>query len=118
MESSEGITSFEYACISKNLSLVRFLLKFNPDINHFNKGDMTPLMTASAQNFSALAKLLIKKGADVNLQNSNGDTALMFSIYANSSKTTTLLLKNGADPFIKNNDGLSAFDIAGKTELK
>ena len=79
---------------------------------------MTPLMTASAQNFSALAKLLIKKGADVNLQNSNGDTALMFSIYANSSKTTTLLLKNGADPFIKNNDGLSAFDIAGKTELK
>ena len=55
LESSEGITSFEYACISKNLSLVRFLLKFNPDINHFNKGDMTPLMTASAQNFSLAA---------------------------------------------------------------
>lgn len=67
-------TPLHVAVITKNETMIKYLLENGAEINRRNNNGDTPLHLATTPE---LCGLLIQKGADVNLRNCNGDVPLV-----------------------------------------
>ena len=61
-KTSRGTTPLHYACISKNVRLVKFLVSKGADVNALNASWYSPLHYAAAENRPEAVKSLIANG--------------------------------------------------------
>ena len=111
--STEGHTPLLVATDSKQLAVVKRLLKehADPNIQHIRGG--TPLHYASSVGYLLIVQELLHHNADPNIQMTDGITPLMAATFKGHLSIIQLLLHSGADPTLQCHDnGQTALDIA------
>ncbi len=108
----DGQYCLHYACLSKNLLLVKLLLNFGADINKKDDYEDTPLHIAIKQIHNDLVKLLLFRKANPNAQTSYNTTPLHIAVKNQDHETIQDLLHYKADPHIKDLNGNNALYIA------
>lgn len=93
-----------WACKTKNLDLVEFLLQHGANSN-YHVYNVTPLNTAILYYDYQIIELLLKNGADPNTQDENGDCPIINACLNRSYKVVKLLLSYNANPNVCNKDG-------------
>ncbi|MDQ7825441.1 MAG: thermonuclease family protein [Candidatus Eremiobacteraeota bacterium] len=93
----EEIDDFVSAVRENNLSKLKELLTFNPEmVNEKDRNGKTLLQSASVQGNQKAAELLIAKGADVKAADSRGWTALHYAASYGQKGLVLLLISKGA----------------------
>eukprot|EP01155_Anaeramoeba_flamelloides_P023544 Anaeramoba_flamelloidesa807767_185.p2 GENE.a807767_185~~a807767_185.p2 ORF type:complete len:130 (+),score=15.86 a807767_185:135-524(+) len=88
-----GYTPIHLAVRKNETDIIKYLLKYNPDLNTMDKFGDTPLIDSARNNNIEVVKLLICGGADKYVKNNNGKTAMDF-ISDNKQYETALFMKN------------------------
>lgn len=109
-EGPVGSNPLAVACShSRNVEIVKFLIKNGADVNARGYNGTFPLYQAVRKNRAAIADVLIQHGANVNAKNADGATALHYAALNGMESTVNLLLIRGAE--------INARDVEGKTPL-
>ncbi|MBP5426557.1 MAG: ankyrin repeat domain-containing protein [Clostridiales bacterium] len=87
---------FRFACKTKNLSAIRFLIKENPELNKQNM-EASLLEMACEQGNILFTKELIEKGANVNQKTKDGYSMMDIALKNKNKNLTLLLLDNFAE---------------------
>lgn len=90
---------------SRDLALVRFLLKHAADVNRVNGRGETPLFFAVSFASADVVDELLAAGAAANVQDASGDTALHRAAARGEIAIASLLLSHGAGVNIVNQAG-------------
>ncbi len=107
-----------FACLEKNVELVKALIEHGAKVDKSDQYDSIALMdSAENDEIGEITQILIKSGADVNKQNKGGLTALHCAAGSNNLKTAQILTKNGADVNKQNQEGMTPlhFAVRGKS---
>ncbi|CAF1237444.1 unnamed protein product [Didymodactylos carnosus] len=108
-----GTTALWCAAASSHLNIVKLLLHYGANINHFTLTYSTPLRAATFNNQLKIVQLLVANGAAIDIQNkSHGDTCLVLAASKGLREIVYYLLRNGADPNIRSHDGATALHVA------
>lgn len=96
------------------LEMVKFLLKFNINVNLKNKNGVTPLIYALKNSNIENAELLIEAGANIIDADNDGETTLMYAVLDGTDTVKFLLKYNGVINMINlvDNDGYTALGYA------
>lgn len=109
-----GETAIIIAADIGNSEIAKKLIDSGANINEFNNGGLSILMTFVSWGYP---DFLIDLGANIDFQcKKNGETALMLAVQLNKFDMVDLLVKRGADISIKNNKGKTAFDFSYKID--
>jgi len=115
INAQKGLSDSEYYAI---------MLK-NNNLDFLDDNGFTPLMYASAIGNYNIVRLLLTgirnegiSGANLNLRNLEGRTALMFAANRNHTICVKLLLEHRPDLTIKDQDGFTAYEYAGREDIK
>ena len=82
---------------SRNMDVIKLLLKHKTNTNIFDSNGHTCLHTAAFHDDSTdIIQLLIEHGADVNAKVDGGTSALNLSVHQGNTKVSEFLRKNGA----------------------
>ncbi len=127
-----GKTALMGAVYSKNIELIKALLKAGAPVDQKDNEGGTALLTMITMgNFDeqpkiAVMKILLDAGANINETNNEGNSVLHESLFPGDSEMRKFLISKGADSSIVNKKGKTALDqaiingnlIAVKTLLK
>ncbi len=91
------------AAETKNLSLLRAILRRGVDPNVRNNEGQTALMICAKNGFLKGVKFLLSLGADLNLRDENSYTALHYAVESGKEEVVLALLKAGAEIEARNN---------------
>jgi len=91
---------------------VERMLKWNPNVNHRDSENATPLILASWSGHATIVNLLLTRKPDVNAKTTSGHTALMRVCMNGHEVIVRMLLDNGADCNVKTNHGGTALLFA------
>lgn len=97
-----------------NPQVAELLLDSGADINAVSKNRFiaTPLQSALAAQWTAVARLLIARGANVNCRGDGGFSPLHEAASSGQLEIARLLLKHGAKLDARTDDGKTPLDIA------
>ena len=84
--------------------MIKFLLERGAAINHKDKDNYTPLLTASWKGQTEAVVLLIQKGAKVQATDSSLKSCLHLAVEHDNSTTLEALLENGAAGLVNATD--------------
>lgn len=101
-----------YACASKSLKMVKYLVENGFDINQTNSFENTPFLIACTDSSTAVLRYLVEKGTDIFAKNINGRGALHFCVKGSNIENLTYLLSLGLDIEARDNDGFTPYLIA------
>lgn len=109
---SDGWTALMEAVNNGDLSLVKYLVKVEGNVNRQQKDGWSALhLTANKSNKggdelqAAIANLLIQHGADINLQNIHNNTPLKLAALSDRPEVMRVLLAAKADPKLADTEG-------------
>lgn len=91
-----GATLLHYAVDSKNMDIIKFLIKTGADLNAKDRYGQPPLHWAAQKGKAEICKILIDHGADVNAKDNYGETPLAIAEQNNKTEVIELLNKYGA----------------------
>ena len=115
-------TPLHGAAHSRNLEMVRILIKYNPaDIETGDSSGRTPLFDALDSGYlqgGSILRLFLQHGADINARSGDGQTPLHWALTYGPLEAVRMLLENGADIEAKDNDGKTALQKAVKRGQK
>jgi uncharacterized protein len=105
-----GTTAFIETIISKNATIVKFMLNIGADFQSISSKGWRPIHYAAQIGNVDMLKLLIEFGNPVDLKDKYGNTALWYACYSfknddESQELVEFLIKAGADPFLLNDSG-------------
>ncbi|KAG5797164.1 hypothetical protein H9Q69_003773 [Fusarium xylarioides] len=120
-DSTDGIPgwdAFIIACERGRLSIAKYFAE-ERDINVDRNGSngMTPLITATQSQQTAIMEYLVKRGAHIDVIDNDGSTALLHAVTKKRVGAVEWLVKHGADVRKQNNKGISPLKLA-KEELR
>ncbi|KAG5758333.1 hypothetical protein H9Q72_013528 [Fusarium xylarioides] len=120
-DSTDGIPgwdAFIIACERGRLSIAKYFAE-ERDINVDRNGSngMTPLITATQSQQTAIMEYLVKRGAHIDVIDNDGSTALLHAVTKKRVRAVEWLVKHGADVRKQNNKGISPLKLA-KEELR
>lgn len=101
-----------YACASKSLKMVKYLVENGFDINQTNSFENTPFLIACTDSSTAVLRYLVEKETDIFAKNINGRGALHFCVKSANVENLTYLLSLGLDIEARDNDGFTPYLIA------
>lgn len=87
------MTPLMYACINRNLKIVKYLIKNGADVNMQEYKENTALMYASIFGSIEIVEYLLVNGAKTGIQNIGGTTACMFAYKYGNNDIVKLLRK-------------------------
>ena len=106
-----GITALILAVTSKDMRMIKFLLKAGTNTNLQTNTGSTALMNATwllpTNNINLIIRLLLDNGADPNIQDDNRGTALIMASDEGNILNVKLLLDHRVNINIQDNNGHS-----------
>ncbi len=117
---NHGMTPLHWAVTTDDVTadtkaLVDVLLTHGAQINTFDSGHSTPLMSAALTNQNPdLVRLLLAHGAQVNVSNDLGWTPLLDAMVRRQPQTVQLLLQHGAQVHCRTKAGDTPRTLAKK----
>mmetsp|Transcript_38328 Transcript_38328/g.96420 ORF Transcript_38328/g.96420 Transcript_38328/m.96420 type:complete len:401 (-) Transcript_38328:98-1300(-) len=111
----DGSLPFNFAAASGNVELAKLLLSKATNkeeaINHPNRNNATPLLSAVKSGSMPMVELLLGEGADVSVRTrQEGTTCLHIAALMGDVAMVTLLLKHNASPAVKDNLNLDVIE--------
>lgn len=100
-----GRTALIEACISGDASVVREILKHNPDITICPQYGAPALTAAAKGGHTEIVKTLLDAGADIDLPDRSGQTALWWALHWGKADTVDYLLQRNASTQTIDNRG-------------
>ncbi|VDI02941.1 Hypothetical predicted protein [Mytilus galloprovincialis] len=79
VKDKEGRSPFYVACEKGRIAVVRYLMKYNEDINAGNADETTALSATCQNGHTEVAQLLLDNKADINITNINNQNTLYFA---------------------------------------
>ncbi|VDI47760.1 blast:Ankyrin-1 [Mytilus galloprovincialis] len=121
VKDKEGRSPFYVACEKGRIAVVRYLMKYNEDINAGNADETTALSATCQNGHTEVAQLLLDNKADININNINNQNTLYFACLSGNVKLVKLLLTGDYNVDVKSRDafgqtGLHAACQNGHTE--
>tara|TARA_R110002110_G_C13467497_1_gene719392 strand:- start:3848 stop:6112 length:2265 start_codon:yes stop_codon:yes gene_type:complete len=111
---TRALTPLSYAASQDDLSMVKFLLAHNANIDETDHMCWTALMQAARANAEKTVDYLLQTA---NLKKTDMLQALLWATNSGHQKIVTLLLKSGTNPFqVDTNDKLSAIACAANNK--
>ena len=119
LKDPSGQTALHYAVQSKNVELVKYLVKEGADINAKARGDVTPLLMSldRALGDPPISLALLELGADVNIPDANKDTPLIKATVDSTDEVVEALLAKGAKVNAKGMNGVTALHQAAMNAM-
>jgi ankyrin repeat protein len=111
----DGFTALHYvAFFGGDPECAALLLDSGADVNAVSRNPMrvTPLHSAAAGRYDAVAQLLVERGADVNATQQGGFTALHAAAQNGDTELAAFLMAHGADLHRTTDDGRTAASLA------
>ncbi|MGB8951355.1 MAG: ankyrin repeat domain-containing protein [Candidatus Aminicenantales bacterium] len=96
-KTERGTTPLHYACMSKNLGVVEFLIEKGADVNAQNDSLYVPLHYAAAYNMPEAINLLIKQEAKIEARSREEETPLHMAAASGAVEAAENLIQRGAD---------------------
>ncbi|XP_067950854.1 putative ankyrin repeat protein RF_0381 [Watersipora subatra] len=78
--------------------LVDLLARHGCEVNHSNKGKLTPLMISASKGWNGVIQTLLLADCDLEKVDGESCTALCLAVQSKHPETVRLLLQNGANP--------------------
>ncbi|CAG2227855.1 unnamed protein product [Mytilus edulis] len=121
VKDKEGRSPFYVACEKGRIAVVRYLMKYNEDINAGNADETTALSATCQNGHTEVAQLLLDNNADINISNIYNQNTLYFACLSGNVKLVKLLLTGEYNVDVKSRDtfgqtGLHAACQNGHTE--
>jgi ankyrin repeat protein len=106
---TEGKTALYKAATSRDVKLIRYLLKYDakPDVPD-KKTRVTPIMVSAELGDASSVRSFVRAKASLDLQDINGETVLIKSLRSGKRKIVEMLLKAGADTTLVDYTGRTA----------
>ena len=116
--SPDGFSLLGLACFFGHEAAARTLLDLGSDVNTVSQNAMrvTPLHSAAAGEYPALAALLLGAGANVDAVQHGGYTPLHSAAQNGNLPLARLLLERGADPTAQTDEGQTAQTLATEND--
>ncbi|CAG2216437.1 unnamed protein product [Mytilus edulis] len=111
VKDKEGRSPFYVACEKGHIAVVRYLMRYNEDINAKNMDNTTALSATCLNGHTEVAQLLLDNKADINIANNLNQDTLYFACFNGNVKLVNLLLFGEFKVDITNRD------IIGQTAL-
>ncbi|KAJ0414214.1 ankyrin repeat-containing domain protein [Aspergillus carlsbadensis] len=108
-------TALMYAAELGDVTMVKWLLAHNADLNATDHANWSPLRYAVNSNQKEIVREMLKHGPNLNIKDTDGDTALMRAA-SHDAELVEMLLDAGADPEIENGSELTAINVAVTSE--
>ncbi|MBS0011311.1 MAG: ankyrin repeat domain-containing protein [Bacteroidales bacterium] len=108
----ENISPLIYAVANKNLTTVKALLEYEPDIEIITNSGESALHIAAKDNMPEIAEALIRAEAEINLQDTRGATPLHYAAAYGNFYVCDLLIYYYADIDALAKDGSTALAAA------
>ena len=98
-------TLAHFAAYANNVDMLKYLRRFEHDIDQSHYGDATPLYLATTSDAAAAVFYLIQMGCDMNQRRTlNGYTPFFMAVWSNSLEVMRVLKENGCDLSLNAND--------------
>ncbi|VDI42961.1 serine/threonine-protein phosphatase 6 regulatory ankyrin repeat subunit A [Mytilus galloprovincialis] len=104
VKDKEGRSPFYVACEKGRIAVVRYLMKYNEDINAENLDKTTALSATCLNGHTILAQLLLDNKADMNITNKLNQNSLHFACLKGNVKLVNVLLFGDYNVDINNVD--------------
>ena len=98
-------TALHSALVEGHLQVIRYLLRYNVDVNYRDSADDTPLLLASWKGHQDIVQYLLNHGADVTLLDNHHNSALTVAAFHGHVNVVQLLLEHDADVHYLDNEG-------------
>lgn len=121
------MTPLMYACTSADFTMVKYLLKYKPNLNLQNFNGNTALMeiftNKNIEEAKKIFKILINTpGINLNLKNNKGQTVIIRAVIANNTNKEQSFIKEllikKANLTITDKEGKKAMDHTNNPQLK
>ncbi|VDI16367.1 26S proteasome non-ATPase regulatory subunit 10, partial [Mytilus galloprovincialis] len=116
VKDKEGRSPFYVACEKGRIAVVRYLMKYNEDINAGNADETTALSATCQNGHTEVAQLLLDNKADINITNINNQNTLYFACLSGNVKLVKLLLTGEYNADVKSRDTFGQTDTTIKDE--
>ncbi len=113
-KTERGTTPLHYACTSKNIEIVKFLITKGADINAMNDSLYSPLHYAAAYNQPEVVKFLLMNEAELEARTREGETPLHMTCYDGALEAAKILIEYGADLHVRNDYGRTALLLVAR----